>query len=218
MPICVRHNHAVELLICRNHAISLSSSSFILLCGLLSRQIGSVHMDPQHKEEQTERPVTASQRADVLDLVDAGFRYAFSLTHHREDAEDLVQQACLKVVRTKGCVVEGRYWFVTIRNLFLDRCRRGSLISFSTLNEQPHLSDSCTEHRTVDSRLDLETILGTLPVEQRELLYLNCIEGFTADEIGEITGQPRGTILSKLARAKQKLALRFSGDLCGVPT
>lgn len=38
------------------------------------------------------------QRVDVLDPVDAGYRYAYSLTHHRQDAKDLAQQACLLAV------------------------------------------------------------------------------------------------------------------------
>ena len=53
--------------------------------------------------------------------------------------------------------------------------------------------------------MDLETILRRLSPHERELLYLNCVEDFTAAEIGSLTGQPRGTVLSQLARAKQKL-------------
>ena len=162
------------------------------------------------ERDANRKPHGAHQRADVLDLVDAGFRYAFSLTHHRQDAEDLVQQACLRVVRSKGSVVEKGYLFVTIRNLFRDGCRRQSLVSFAPLTDETHNGDS--EVRQIDSRLDLESILGTLTSDDRELLYLNCIEGFTAQEISEITGQPRGTILSQLARTKHRLSNRFRDE------
>ncbi len=154
------------------------------------------------------KPPGANQRADVLDLADAGFRYAYSLTHHRQDAEDLVQQACLRVVRSKGSVVEKGYLFVTIRNLFVDGCRRQSLVSFTPLTDETR-GGRDSEVRQVDNKLDLESMLSTLSSDERELLYLNCIEGFTAQEISKITGQPRGTILSQLARTKQKLSDRF---------
>ncbi len=174
---------------------------------------------PRHSQSGIDKPFGgARQRADLLDLVDAGFRYAFSLTHHRQDAEDLVQQACLRVVRKQGGVAEKGYLFVTIRNLFHDRLRRGSLISFAVLNDQAAIGSDSADIRHTDNRLDLEAILATLPCEERELIYLNCIEGFTAQEISEITGDPRGTILGRLARIKEKLTHRFSSKACEVET
>lgn len=150
----------------------------------------------------------ALQRPGVRALAQAGFRYAFSLTHHRQDAEDLVQQACLQVIRAKGSMTSRTYLFVTIRNLFYDAGRRRSLASFGAL--QAGLSDGDgLEVQRSDDKLDVETILGTLPVETRELVYLNCIEGFTAQEIADMTDRPRGTILSHLARTKRELADRF---------
>lgn len=161
----------------------------------------------------SETPHSASERADVLEFVNAGFRYAFSLTNNRHDAEDLVQQACLKVVRQKGSIVERGYLFVTIRNLFVDRCRRQSVLSFSPLKEEANGDGASCVHQ-IDSRLDVETILATLSERERELIYLNCIEGFSAQEISEITGQPRGTILSLLSRSRKKLTARFQVERC----
>lgn len=55
-----------------------------------------------HPQGEANATVNAEhQRVDVLDLVDVGYRYAYSLTHHRQDAEDLAQQACLQAVRKK---------------------------------------------------------------------------------------------------------------------
>ena len=164
-------------------------------------------MKRDNQRQSNGRPRGAHERADVLDLVDAAFRYAFSLTHHRHDAEDLVQQACMRVMRTKGNVIEKGYLFVTIRNLFRDSCRRKSTVSFISLDEEQSRGDLAL-HR-IDSQLDLESMLSTLSSDDRELLYLNCIEGFTAQEISDLTGHPRGTILSQLARTKRKLSDRF---------
>ena len=124
------------------------------------------------EREANGKPRGANQRADVLDLADAGFRYAFSLTHHRQDAEDLVQQACLRVVRSKGSVVEKGYLFVTIRNLFVDACRRQALVTFAPLTDRTQSSGE-SQVRLVDNKLDLESMLSKLSSDERELLYLN---------------------------------------------
>lgn len=52
---------------------------------------------------------------------------------------------------------------------------------------------------------DLDVLLAGLKTAERETLFLNCVEGYTADEIARHTGQPRGTVLSLLSRAKRKL-------------
>lgn len=150
-------------------------------------------------------PASQSQ-LDEYALVQAGYRYAYSLTHNRHDAEDLVQQACLRVFQLKGKLGEKKYLFVVIRNLYIDRWRaqqRGSTQNMGSDFDQP---DGAANHvDVVDNRIDVESMLAGLRFEERELLYLNCVEGYSAAEIGEITGTSRNTILSQLARAKKKL-------------
>lgn len=146
------------------------------------------------------------------ELIDAGFRYAFSLTHHLHDAEDVVQQACLRIYRRKGTLTNKAYLFVTIRNIFRDAQRRRSLMSFEGLTNDPQVSKGNGDAQTIEAKIDVESILASLDQHQRELLYLHNIEGFTAKEISRITKQPRGTVLSQLSRVKKKLAERFSKE------
>jgi len=53
--------------------------------------------------------------------------------------------------------------------------------------------------------LALESALGTLRPEEREVLFLTAVEGFTAREVSQLTRRPRGTILSLAYRARIKL-------------
>lgn len=138
-------------------------------------------------------------------LILAGYRYALSLNHHPQDAEDLVQQACLKIYSLQKRIPNKAYLFKTIRNLFYDACRRRNALQFDELHGESLTDSSPNQTRVVDGRLDMATLLGTLTSEERELLYLNCVERFTAEEIGNISGKPRGTVLSQLSRAKQKV-------------
>lgn len=110
------------------------------------------------------------------------------------------------------CEKEEIWWrkrtcFVAIRNLFLDGCRRRSLASFTQLADETVTHESDVGH--IDNKLDIAAILGTLSSNDREWMYLSCIEGFTAQKISQITEQPRGSILSQLARTKKKLSDRF---------
>ena len=147
----------------------------------------------------------SSESTSEKTMVLAGYRYALSLTHHSQDAEDLVQQACLRVFRAKRRLDNKAYLLRSIRNLFYDSCRKRNVVSVGELGKIPLEDPSPGHWRTVDGKLDVATILSSLHHEEREVLYLNCVENFTAEEIGRITGKPRGTILSQLSRSKEKI-------------
>jgi RNA polymerase sigma factor (sigma-70 family) len=136
----------------------------------------------------------------------SGYRYAYSLTHSRHDAEDLVQEAWLNLCRRYAIVGSRAVLFTTIRHLFIDRCRRNQVLAFEsiddiapTTNPAPALSPGTTG--------DVETLLGQLRPGEREAVYLHYIAGHTAEEIGTLTRQPRGTVLSLLHRALKRLQL-----------
>ena len=49
------------------------------------------------------------------DLLQAGYRYALSLTQHRSDAEDLIQDAWVKLMRSYGAVNSKSLFYTTVR-------------------------------------------------------------------------------------------------------
>jgi RNA polymerase sigma-70 factor (ECF subfamily) len=138
---------------------------------------------------------------DDQDLLQSGFRYAYSLCNDYHDAEDYVQQAWFKLHRKYGKVETKALLFKTIRNLRMDRLRRDKIVSFEPMEEREF--DSHAEVRA--SKEDVKAILGQLRKAEREALYLNVVEGYTAQEISEMTGSPRGSVLSLIHRAKKKL-------------
>lgn len=149
-------------------------------------------------------PHSSDADADDEELVQAGFRFALSLANDRHDAEDLVQQACLRVIAKKGKLASRGYLLAAIRNLFYDNVRRKKLIAFESLemNKTPFPASSNIEFGT---KLDLETSLSRLSVEEREVIYLNCVEGYSAAELASMLGKPRSTILNVISRAKARL-------------
>ena len=143
------------------------------------------------------------ETAQFRELAQSGFRYALSLAHHHHDAEDLAQQAWLKLQRNGSSPIVPGPLFKTIRNLFIDSLRRKGIIEFETLSEETLLAEESASEPGVTG--DLDYLLGKLKAGDRELLYLHCVEGYTAQEISDLIGRPRGTILSSINRAKAKL-------------
>ena len=136
------------------------------------------------------------------DLVQCGFRYAFSLTHHAEDAEDLVQAAWLKLQRAYGGIENRKILFTAIRNLFYDVKRREKV---ARIEPDPEIDGWADPPEESGVSGDLNVLLRMLEPNERELLFLNGVEGYTAREIGESTGTSRNTVLGVLARARRKL-------------
>lgn len=140
-----------------------------------------------------------------------GFRFALSLTADRHEAEDLVQQACLKVIAKRGKIPSKGYLLTSIRNLFYDKVRRNKLVAFESLDKMESAIPA-TSTAQLGVRLDLEFSLSRLSVEEREIIYLNCVEGYTAAEMAPMLGKPRSTVLNLLSRAKSKLISQEKED------
>jgi RNA polymerase sigma-70 factor (ECF subfamily) len=147
------------------------------------------------------------------ELLQAGYRYALSLVHHQQDAEDVVQTACLKLYSKKGWIKQKALLFKTIRNLVFDQHRRQKVVQFQAL-EDHHTTheDGSLSPETYAISTEINVLFERLRPEEREALYLHIVEGYTAREIGKLSGQPRNTVLSLLHRGKQKLKQAMAAD------
>lgn len=130
------------------------------------------------------------------------YRYALALTHHGDEAFDLVHEAFLKV-RGRFFIRKDQYIFSTIKNLFLNRQKRKDQ-SHEELTEETIQEDVDLDQVMGDS-LDVETLLGKLSPDERECILLIEVEGYTYKEVALLKGIKVGTLLSKLYRAKARL-------------
>ena len=142
------------------------------------------------------------------ELLQAGFRYAFSLSSNRQDAEDLIHDAWLRLVKRYGGSPDKPLLFKTIRNLYIDTRRREKVRLAARDSLQYSMEDIVEDiSRDVVNSADLQQHLHRLKTHERELLFLSVVEGYTADEIALMTESVRGTVLSTLFRVKKKLRL-----------
>lgn len=152
-----------------------------------------------------------TDESQLKDLLQRGYRYALSLTHEPDQAEDLVQDAALSISR-RGGPWNMPFLITIIRNRFIDLYRRKKLVPFEPLEEQAY--DTYEDDSLPDpvEHDQMEAILGGLKPAEREILYLSAVEDYTTAEIAEMTGRPRGTVLSLLHRSKLKLRKRLTNE------
>jgi len=147
---------------------------------------------------------------DLDELFQRGFRYAMALTHEPDRAADLLQDACVACLTARAPWRVG-YLFATIRSRFIDRYRHQKLVVVESIGEEDDLArlGEYTDPRDAEILgVDLDSLdraLDRLRAEEREILFLTAVEGYTAQEVAELTGRPRGTILSINHRARRKI-------------
>jgi len=150
----------------------------------------------------------------VLPHLDAAFNYARWLTRNDTDAEDVVQDACVRAIRYFSSLRDddARAWLFTIvRNAWYSRVSRKANVAEGTrLNDgQDERPDNALDPE--ERLLQQHTIalvraaLEQLPVDFREVIVLREIEGLSYKEIAEVAGVPVGTVMSRLARARERL-------------
>ena len=133
------------------------------------------------------------------------------LTRNEHDAEDVVQEAYLRAFRFFDGFQggDGRAWLLAIvRNAchtLLQQNRRLTLEPDLSAIEATEPSPEAAAIENVD-REALRRAIEDLPAEFREALVLRDMEGLSYKEIGAIAGVPLGTVMSRLARARARLA------------
>jgi RNA polymerase sigma-70 factor (ECF subfamily) len=154
----------------------------------------------------------------VLPHLDAAYNLARWLVRNSADAEDVVQEACLRAVRFFGGYQEGnaRAWLLRIvRNSaysFLEKKRPGELAE--EFDESIHVGEPIRRDaemallQSVESHRLQEALEG-LPVRFREALILRELEGLSYKEIAEVMDVPLGTVMSSLARGRTQLRERL---------
>jgi RNA polymerase sigma-70 factor (ECF subfamily) len=154
----------------------------------------------------------------MLPHLDAAYNLARWLLRHEHDAEDAVQDAFLRAhqsfARFHGR--DGRPWLLTIvRNVCYSRLReRHRSAAPEPFDDEAHGSthDPAEANRSAWREIKgahLQRALEQLAPEFREVIVLHELEGLAYREIAAVAAIPIGTVMSRLARARQKLQVEL---------
>jgi RNA polymerase sigma-70 factor (ECF subfamily) len=151
--------------------------------------------------------------AATLPALDLVHNLARRMVPSRADAEDLVQETYL---RAWQAWVAGRPprrvepWLATIcLNLGRDRARRAATrveVPSAQLPDLAGPTDVETEALDRVRLAQVERALWALPPAQRQAVTLMDLGGFTAAEVADLLGRPRGTVLAWVHRGRKQLA------------
>lgn len=140
-------------------------------------------------------------------------RYALSLARRSDVADDLVQITVERALANHASYDPANrlepWLFRILRNAFIDMTRRTKTAGTQLdVFEMPEIVSTDGE-AVVEARLMLQATteaMETLPPEQRDILHLVCIEELSYTEAAEVLNVPKGTVMSRLSRARLALA------------
>ncbi len=143
-------------------------------------------------------------------------RFARGLTGRADSADDLVQTACVRAIDRIDQWKDGTrldsWMYRIVQNAHIDEHRAEKSRRADHNGAALHAYEFVDGENAIEARLTLRQVrrhVGDLPEEQRSVLLLVCVEGFSYKETAEILNVPTGTVMSRLARARRKLGESF---------
>ena len=163
----------------------------------------------------------------VLPYLGDAYALARWLARNDSDAEDIVQEACLRAFRGIAGFgdINPRGWVLSIvRNTaytWLKKHRDPKVVAVDNVEDVEQagadwdLGPASPETSLIEQAdaARLEAAIAALPMEFRETLVLRDVEGLDYRTIAEVTGVPIGTVMSRLARARRRLMVQLGKDL-----
>jgi RNA polymerase sigma-70 factor (ECF subfamily) len=167
------------------------------------------------------RRIGRGDEAAFRTLVDRHARYLYGIAATLAgpaDAEDAVQETFAAVLSAKFRGESAvRTWLVQIlvrQAAMVRRKRRRPMASLDAGEESSNASATRpSELAGAEAKLDLAVMLETLSPEHRRVIVLREVEGLSYDEMARALDVPRGTVESRLHRARAELRERFKGYL-----
>ena len=148
----------------------------------------------------------------IVELIPRLRRYARALAGDRIAADDLVQDTLERAWSKLHLYRRGtdlRAWLFTVmHNVYVNQLR--ALRPAASFDEE--MPELALPARTDTLELrDLDAAIRRLPTDQREVLLLVALEEMSYEEAAGTLGIPIGTVMSRLARAREKLRSMLSG-------
>jgi RNA polymerase sigma factor (sigma-70 family) len=153
--------------------------------------------------------------ARVHELIPRLRRYARALTGERSAADDLVQDTLERAWNKLHLWRDGsdlRAWLFTImHNVHVNQVRSRMAAATVPLDEAAEAPVRATQTDMLEVR-DIDTALQQLSLDQRQVLLLVAVERMSYDETARTLGIPIGTVMSRLARGRERLRIVLSGE------
>ena len=155
--------------------------------------------------------------AQITEHIPGLRRYARALTGNRVNADDLVQDTLERALSRFSLWRRNsnlRAWLFTImHNIYVNQGRAGYRRELLTENGE-HVDEPVRANQEQGLELrDMHRALAQLPGEFRVVVLLVALEQMSYEEVARVLGIPKGTVMSRLSRGREKLRQLMAGDL-----
>src|SRR6516164_2946305 len=150
------------------------------------------------------------------------WRFALRLAGDRHDAEDLVQRACVRALERQHQLQPGTstlsWLFSIVHSVWLNEVRARQIRSHGSVQWSEELADTVADPVTCNPETytlhqQIISAVEKLPDAQRSVMLLVAVEGLSYREAATVLDVPIGTVMSRLARARQTIGELFVARL-----
>ena len=180
----------------------------------------SLFPSKQHRIEQAllKRAVAGNSQAsiEIIRLLSSpAYSLAWKMLRNKEDAEDAVQEAFIRLWKNaesfSGKSALFTYFYAIVSNLCLDRLKKGSKQFFEEFDELEHCSIESVDFEIMPSinPEGIKKAMDILSIKQRMAMLMWAYQDMTAEQIGLSMGMNKNSVDQLLYRAKLKLKLEL---------
>lgn len=150
----------------------------------------------------------------IMQNLDGAYRFAFTYTKNKEDAEDIVNESVIKALKSIGKLKDAGYiksWFyrIIVNTAYTQRKRNSKVIFVDFGEENVDIAPYCEDDY---SDITLDDILGTLDERYRSVVVLKICEDMTFTEIAGVLNVSEGTVKTRFYKALEILKADLGGD------
>lgn len=197
---------------------ALRSQFCVINCQPLNGFGSTSVVAPAAGQRKCELSVSEDLKRELIALLPRLRRFALTMTRTASDADDLVQEACLKALSKSNqwdpSMPADRWMFRIMRNHWISEIRKRKVRTGEGVVPADETSE-LVHHETAEDTLagtQLRNQVNALPADLSTVLLAVSVEGYTYAETAELLEVPIGTVMSRIHRARKLLAAQLSAD------
>lgn len=154
-------------------------------------------------------------KKEVLAVMPDLRRFAISVAGNVADGDDLLQSTVERVL-SKGVPFDAdmkKWVFRVCKNLWIDQYRAAQTRNRAVADIRMEYNESLDGEQTAHSKMILKNalnLISSLPEDQRMVMTLIAIDGYSYKDAADILDTPIGTIMSRLSRARKSLSAQMN--------
>ncbi|MDY3928546.1 MAG: RNA polymerase sigma factor [Clostridia bacterium] len=149
----------------------------------------------------------------LLENIDSAFRFAYTYTRNREEAEDVVSESVIKALKSVKSLKEEKnikpWFYKIIVNTALTHLKRNSKVVYIDYDEMGELNGREDDY----SYLSFESMIKNLDIKYKEIIVMRFFENMPIKEISQVLGINENTVKTRLYSGLKKLKIQLEGDV-----